>query len=446
MRLIIRGVFWFGFYVLMILFPLAVGAVLINPADSPYFLINLAAAFGYIGLALMTVELALVSRSDGAASAFGEDALLQFHREIGISALVLVTLHPILLIASSVYSANILVPWGGTPWPIVMGIAAFVAVLLVVGLSLMRRRLGTPYELWQGTHGILSITLIVISGIHIYSVGRFSTIPAMQVLWVVYIATFVGMFLRYRLVRPWKLQQRPWEVVENRPELGNSYTVRLRPVGHYGFTFEPGQFGWVGFGRSAYAMTMHPISLSSNGDIPMDNGEIAFTIKELGDWSSQVVPNVKPGDRAWVDGPHGVFSMDREEGAGYALIGGGVGITPLHAMLLAMEERGDVRPVVVFYGANDEGDLTFNDELIDLEARMPTLTIVRVLATPSDAWTGERGFISADVLRRYLPGKLSAHFQYFICGPTPLMDAMEKALPEIGVPVDRIHTERFDMV
>jgi predicted ferric reductase len=445
-RLIIRGVFWFGFYVLMILFPLLVGAVLINPADSPFFLVNLAAAFGYIGLALMTVELALVSRSDGAAGAFGEDALLQFHREIGISAFVLVLMHPILLIASAVYKLNILVPWGGTPWPVSLGIAAFVAALLVVGLSLMRRRLGTPYEIWQASHGAFSMTLIVLAGAHIYAVGRFSTLPVMRVLWVVYIATFVGMFLRYRLIRPMRLKKQPWEVVENRLELGNSYTVRLRPVGHYGFTFEPGQFAWLGFDRSPFALTMHPISLSSNGDIPMDNGEIAFTIKDLGDWSGEVVPNVKPGDRAWVDGPHGVFSMDREEGAGYALIGGGVGITPLHAMLLAMEERGDVRPVVVFYGANDEGDLTFNDEFHDIERRMSTLTVVRVLAAPSDEWTGERGFINVDVLRRYLPEKLLAHFQYFICGPTPLMDAMENALPEIGVPVDRIHTERFDMV
>ena len=445
-RLIIRGIFWFGFYVLMILFPLLVGAVLLNPADSPYFLVNLAAAFGYIGLALMTVELALVSRSDGAAGAFGEDALLQFHREIGISAFVLVCLHPILLIASAVYTGSILVPWGGTPWPVSMGVAAFVAVLLVVGLSLMRRRLGTPYEIWQATHGFLSITLITVAGIHIYAVGRFSTLPVMRVVWIVYIATFVGMFLRYRLLRPLRLKRQPWEVVENRPELGSSYTIRLRPVDHHGFTFEPGQFAWLGFGSTPFAMTMHPISLSSNGDIPMDNGEIAFTIKDLGDWSGTVVPAVKPGDRAWVDGPHGVFSMDREEGAGYALIGGGVGITPLHAMLLAMEERGDVRPVVVFYGANDEGDLTFNDEFLDLERRMPTLTVVRVLAKPSAAWQGERGFIGADVLRRYLPSKLAAHFQYFICGPTPLMDAMEQALPDLGVPVDRIHTERFDMV
>ena len=442
----IRGVFWFGLYTFLILFPLVVGAVFINPADSPFFLVNLAAAFGYIGLAIMAAELALVSRFDSAASAFGEDSLLQFHRLIGITALAMVSVHPLLLIATPGYTAAILAPLGGTPWPVWMGSVAFVCVLLVVGLSVMRRRMNTAYELWQGTHGVLSMALIATAGLHIAAVGRFSALPVMRVLWVVYVAAFVGMFLRYRLVRPLQLRRKPWEVVENREEIGGARTVVVRPVGHGGFTFEPGQFGWVGFGRSTFGLNQHPICFSSNGDIPAPTGDIAFTIKNLGDWSGEVVPALRPGDRAWVDGPHGVFTMDREEGAGYGLVGGGVGITPVYSMLLAMEQRGDVRPVVLFYGANTESDLIFDAELTALEQRMDNLRVVRVLARPSTEWTGESGFITADVLRRYLPSPLLKHFQYFVCGPNPLMDSMETALPSIGIPADRVHTERFDMV
>jgi predicted ferric reductase len=442
----IRGVFWFGIYTFLILFPLVVGAVFINPATSPFFLVNLAAACGYIGLAIMAAELALVSRFDGAASAFGEDSLLQFHRQIGITALVMVTLHPVLLVATSGYSAAMLLPWGGTPWPIWVGTLSFVFVLLVVGLSLGRKRLNTSYEVWQGMHGVFSMALIATAGIHIATVGRFSAMPVMQVVWTVYIVAFLGGFLRYRLARPLQMRTKPWVVVENRLELGDARTIVVRPVGHDGFTFEPGQFGWVGFGRSAFAPTQHPICFSSNGDIPTATGDIAFTIKNLGDWSGRVVPALEPGDRAWVDGPHGVFTMDREEGAGYGLIGGGVGITPVYSMLQSMEHRGDVRPVVLFYGANSEQDLIFDAELTALEERMPNLRVVRVLARPSDTWTGERGFITAQILRRHLPDPLYAHFQYFVCGPNPLMDAMETVLPSLGIPADRVHTERFDMV
>jgi predicted ferric reductase len=239
---------------------------------------------------------------------------------------------------------------------------------------------------------------------------------------------------------------RPWEVVENRPEHGQSNTLVLRPVGHDGFRFEPGQFAWMGFGRSPFSTDQHPISFSSNGDIPSHDGTIAFTIKQLGDWSAEVVPNVEPGTRAWVDGPHGVFTIDREEGAGYVLIGGGVGITPLYSMLQALETRGDVRPVFMFHAANDYDDLTFREELEAMAERMPSLTLVTVLLRADDSWEGERGFVTAEILTRYLPPTIYRRFQYLICGPGPLMDAMEEVLPKIGVPSDRIHTERFDMV
>jgi len=446
MRLLVRAVFSFGFYVALVIFPLVVGAVFIDPSRSPHFLVNIAAAMGYVGLALMAAELALVSRFDGAAGVFGQDALLQFHREMGIAALFFVTLHPVLLIATSGYTRQILVPWGGTPWPVWMGTAAYAAAFLVVGLSVMRQRLRTRYETWQIAHGFLSLTLIVVSGVHIAAVGRFSALPVMRAVWLIYLVAFVGAFLRYRLVRPLQMRKRPWEVVENREELGESQTIVLRPVGHPGFTFQPGQFGWVGFGASPFDISQHPISFSSNGDVPTPDGEVAFTIKALGDWSAKVVPSVEPGARAWIDGPHGVFTMDRQEGAGYVLIGGGVGITPLHSMVLAMELRGDQRPILLFYGANNEADLTFRDEFDALLASMPNFTLVTVLVSPDSDWEGERGFITEEILRRHLPERLYRHFQYFICGPTPLMDAMEDILPRIGVPAERVHTERFDMV
>ena len=143
MRLIIRGTFWFGLYAFLIVLPLIVGAVFIDPADAPSFLVDLADGLGYVGLALMAIELALVTRSEGASSAFGEDALLQFHRQIGIAALLLVLAHPLLLVVSRVYPVAVLWPWSGVPWPVWMGSLALVAVLLVVGLSVLRKRLRT---------------------------------------------------------------------------------------------------------------------------------------------------------------------------------------------------------------------------------------------------------------------------------------------------------------
>ncbi len=444
MKIVVRGAVWFGLYIFLILFPLMVGAVFREPGGSPSILIDLAAALGYIGLALMAFELALVSRVNGASSAFGLDALLQFHREIGIFAFLLVLAHPVVLLLSGLYPLIFVLPLPTVPWPIWLGTLALGATALLILLSVWRKRLKIRYEVWQLTHGLLAILLLVLASVHILAVGRYAHLPAVRLVWFIYFLIFVGVVVRYRIVKPLRLWGKPWEVVENKAELGNAHTLRLRPVDHGGFTFEPGQFGWINAGRTPFNLEQHPISFSSNGDVPNGDGEIAFTIKSLGDWSGQVVPAIKPGARVFVDGPYGVFSMDREQGPGYVLIGGGVGITPLHAMLLAMAEREDVRPVLLFYGATSLDDLTFRAEMEGFVQRM-NLQVVIVLSKPPEGWTGETGYITADVLRRYLP-RQHKRFQYFICGPTPLMDAMEKALPELGVPADKIHTERFDMV
>ena len=146
----------------------------------------------------------------------------------------------------------------------------------------------------------------------------------------------------------------------------------------------------------------------------------------------------------WIDGPHGVLSSDREQGMGYILIAGGIGITPLYAMCQTMAERGDARPVVLFYGSEDWESLTFREELDQLVDSLD-ITIVYVLASPDQDWEGETGFINQDIVKKYLPEQYK-RFVYFVCGPQPLMDAMEAALPALGVPAEKVFSERFGMV
>jgi ferredoxin-NADP reductase len=95
--------------------------------------------------------------------------------------------------------------------------------------------------------------------------------------------------------------------------------------------------------------------------------------------------------------------------------------------------------------ANREWDgVAFREELEHLKDRL-SLTLVHVLERPPDDWTGETGYVTPEVLSRHLPPGYR-RFQFFICGPDPMMDAAEAALVELGVPPDRVHTERFDMV
>jgi ferredoxin-NADP reductase len=128
----------------------------------------------------------------------------------------------------------------------------------------------------------------------------------------------------------------------------------------------------------------------------------------------------------------------------HVLIAGGIGVTPMMSMIRTLADQGDERPVVLLYGAQDWDSITFREELEALKARL-TLTIVYVLAKPPAGWTGEQGFINAQMFKRHLPPPYADH-EYFICGPNVMMDAIEKALGEMDVPMSKYHSERYSFV
>jgi predicted ferric reductase len=169
-----------------------------------------------------------------------------------------------------------------------------------------------------------------------------------------------------------------------------------------------------------------------------------MTIKAAGDFT-RTIPKVKTGTRVYVDGPHGVFSMDQRQAPGYVFIAGGVGVTPMYSMVQTMLEREDIRPVTLFYASATWEDVVFREELAELCEAMPNLRVVHVIAQPPEGWTGESGRITPDVFRRHLPPQF-LRYEYLICASGPMMDAMEDALVEVGVPFRQISTERFDMV
>jgi ferredoxin-NADP reductase len=114
-------------------------------------------------------------------------------------------------------------------------------------------------------------------------------------------------------------------------------------------------------------------------------------------------------------------------------------------MIQTMANRQDVRPVLLFYGAQNSESMTFRDELLDLSAEMENLQVIPVFTDPEDGWEGETGYIREEILKKYLP-KQYKRFMYLICGPEVLMDAMEEALPKLGIPRMHVLSERFDMV
>ena len=289
-------------------------------------------------------------------------------------------------------------------------------------------------------HSVLAVIAVVAALVHVLLVDYYVDSVWKQVLWAIMTAAFVWLLVWVRVLHPLQIRRRPWTVERVAPERDRTTVLTLRPNGHDGMRFEPGQFAWITVGRSPFSVTAHPFSFCSSAE---RHESVEFAIKAAGDFSSSVA-GIKPGTGVYVDGPHGVFSIDEYEGAGFGLIAGGVGIAPALSMLESLADRGDVRPIVLFAGNRNWDSIILRGRIDELTTRL-NVTVVHVLEEPPPDWEGERGYLDADTLARHLP-KSYRRFQFFACGPTPMLTAVETALVGIGVPADRIHTERFDWV
>ena len=438
MSLAARGTFWIGMYLAVCVAPLVL-AVLGDSPPARGFVLDFSVALGFVGLSMMGLQFALVARFQWVAAPFGEDAVAQFHRKISPVATAFILAHPLLLLVHDASVIELFNPVTA-PWRARFAVISVVCLLAIMFTSVWRRQLRIRYEVWQGLHTVLAIASVLFALAHIVLVGRYVGTPWKRVLWTVMTAAFVSLIVWVRLVRPLRRLRRPWEVVHVSAERGATTTITLRPVGHEGFRFKPGQFGWITVGRSPFALTQHPFSFSSSAEA---DGSVQMSIKALGDFTRSVA-GLRPATRAYLDGPHGVFTPDRNEGPGFVLIAGGVGIVPLISMLRTFADRDDPRPCYLFYASRTLQDTTFLEDIRELQRRL-SLTLVLVLEDPPQNWSGERGLIDKSLLRRSLPERYP-RMQFFLCGPSPMLDAMESILAEIGVPTAHIHTERFAFV
>jgi len=431
---------WTASYAVLIALPLVVMALWAGAAAGRPWLMQIGVACGFVAIAIFVLEFALIAKIRPVAGAFGMDGLVRLHRRMGILAALLVAGHAGALLWNG-YPLEWLNPWGEfASWEMRWGVLAAVALIALIVTALWRKRLHIAYEWWQWLHGVLAKLVVIAGAAHLLLFGGFSTEQPMRILIAVYLVGLGMVSLYFEVWKPAVAWMRPWELVENRVESGDTRTLVLKPVGHAGFRFQPGQFAWLSTGSTPFHKDRHPISMSS---APVDE-TVSFTVKDLGDWSGGVVPRLESGARIWVDGPYGVFTPDRVAATGFVLIGGGVGVTPMVSMCETFAARGDRRPVYFFYGSQTVETLRFRARLAELAERM-NLKMVYALEWPPAGWTGESGYVSAEMLLRNLPAEFG-DYQFFVCGPEPMMDAVERLLAEIGVEPRQVHTERFVMV
>ena len=195
-------------YLGVVLAPLVFAAIGASQPDHGFWT-NFSVALGFTGLAMMGLEFALVARFRAVAAPFGQDALLQFHRQIGYVGLGFILVHFGIsahwreLTLSQALAAPLLV------W---FGMAAMLSLIVPVATSVWRRPMRLSYEAWHALHAVLAVVLVVGAVGHILFVDEYVSSLWKQILWALMSAAFVCLLVWVRLIKPRRALARPWHV------------------------------------------------------------------------------------------------------------------------------------------------------------------------------------------------------------------------------------------
>ena len=289
-------------------------------------------------------------------------------------------------------------------------------------------------------HDILALIIAVAALIHLTRVDHYMSAPAMRIAWLFEVVIWVGVTVYVRLLKPLDMQRHPYSVEEIITETPDTWTMVLKPQGHAGMHFEAGQVAWLNINSSPFTLHRNPFSFAGSA---RREGELRFSIKDAGDFTS-AIGKLKGGETVYVDGPYGSFSLaDPQTKAGLVLIAGGIGIAPVMSILYTLADEKDQRPIYFFYGNRNENEIAFLKELEALQNRL-NLSVTHVLEKPSTIVKSESGFITRALLERELPAN-RAELHYFICGPLPMIAAMEKNLRALKVPRSQVTYEKYEM-
>ena len=434
----LRSAFWIGIYFLMAIAPILAMHIGPTPPGRGFWR-EFSVGIGFAGLSMMGLQFFLTGRFRDITAPYGIDVVYHFHRNISLIAFSFIFLHVVVLFVTSPEIFILMNPISITWW-MAGGVVALFSFAIVILSSLYRKRLGLSYERWRIIHGYISVVAMALSVAHIIGVNYYVEGFLKRGLWLVMITAWVLALAHVRVIKSLQMLNYPYMIEKVLKERGNSWTLVLRADGHKGMAFKPGQFAWLTVGKSPFAIREHPFSFSSSA---MESDPVRMTIKELGDFTSQI-GEIVPGTRAYLDGPYGSFTTDGNMAPGYCFIAGGVGITPVMSILRTMKDRHDTRPLLLFYGSRTWDETTFREELEELKTHLD-LRVVHVLEAPPTDWNGESGRISAAIMARHLPDN-RMDLEYFICGPYPMQKAVKVTLDRLGLPMENVQSESFNFV
>jgi predicted ferric reductase len=426
------------FYIVLIFLPLIVFFLFPKPPVREFWR-DFSVLLGFVGLSMAGMQFIPTARLKIFANVFDMDQIYKVHHLISVLSVVLVFAHPVILLVINPNILLLLNPFT-SPWFAQTGLIGLLGLILIAITSVLRKEIKISYDGWHLIHDLLAAVIAVFAMIHLFKVNYYTSYPAMKWAWILEAAIWGAMTVYMRVIKPVQIMKKPFTVKQIIEETKDTWTLILKPLGHSGLDFSAGQVAWININSSPFSLNKNPFSISGSAH---NKGELRFSIKKLGDFTSSI-GNLVGGETVYVDGPYGSFSIDDPRTkSGLVLLAGGIGAAPIMSILFTLADQNDNRPVYFFFGNLNEEAILFKKELDKLEQCM-NLTIIHVLEKPADLQKYKQGFISRQILDSYLPPNRKDLF-YFVCGPLPMMAAMEKHFSALGIPEKQINTEKYEM-
>jgi predicted ferric reductase len=387
---------------------------------------------GFSGAYLMLIMVLLVARLPWLERAAGQDQLVRWHRRASGWAFGLITAHVVLITlgyAQAAQSGTLREAWMLlSSYPDMLAAFAGFGLLALAGVTsykIVRQRL--RYETWWVVHLYLYLGLALAFAHQVVTGASFIGHPLVRALWLVIWAGTAGMVLVFRVAQPvWRSVRHQLRVVEVRAEAPGVISVICQGRRLDRLAVSGGQFFLWHFLTRDLWWEGHPYSLSA---MPSPR-YLRVTIKELGD-HTRAIARLQPGTRVAIEGPYGAFTSHARSGDRVLLLGAGVGVTPLRALLEDLPPGTDV---VVVVRASTIHDLVHRREIAAL---------VKQRGGRLHEIVGPRHTVAFDAraLRRSVPD--IAIRDVYVCGPAEFSSMVTDAAASLGMAPEQVHTEAF---
>ncbi|MEH0473534.1 ferredoxin reductase family protein [Streptomyces sp. B21-097] len=387
---------------------------------------------GLYAALLMAFQLLLVARLPWLDRRIGMDRLTNWHRWTGFGLLWTLVAHVVFIAfgyaeSSSMNPVSQIVDLAETVEGVFRAVVATGLILVIGGASARWARRRLAYETWHFVH-LYAYVAVVLAFTHQVAAGTtFTSSSVATAYWYTVWGVALGSVLLGRLVlslwRNWRHQLRVEAVV---PEADNVVSVYITGRDLDRMPARAGQFFLWRFLTKDRWWQANPFSLSA----APDGTRLRLTAKAAGDGSAGL-RHLAPGTRVFAEGPYGAFTAMHRTRPEAVLIAGGVGVTPIRALLEEIHGH-----AVVIYRVAGERDAVLYDELRELAlTKGAELHLVTGPSAPDRLAPRQLAALVPDIAQR----------DVFLCGPPPMMNAVLGTLRELDVPKPQIHFERFSL-